>query len=160
MIIPSSKEGLGNVPTVCIQVIFRFVTSDNPNELSQDDPPPTYVPSSDFPPVRPPEIVKPPSQACNFISFVRKNNSVKGSFVVDPSLLIPSALLPPLPEGEAEESRKNLRLESTNGSVDTDIMLVGEDVSENVKTNPRTTLHLKSENGRVVARVVHIFTFL
>ncbi|KAF9072287.1 hypothetical protein BDP27DRAFT_1361133 [Rhodocollybia butyracea] len=52
----------------------------------------------------------------NFLSFTQKHNSVKGTFVLDPSLEIPSDWLPPLPEEETEETRSNLYAKSEHGN--------------------------------------------
>ena len=64
--------------------------------------------------------------------------------------------MPPLQRGETEDDRKNLRLESHNGSVDADILLI-EGNGEGTTKGPgplRTTLSLNSHNGSIVARVV------
>jgi hypothetical protein len=92
------------------------------------------------------------------VSIIRRNESVKGSYVIDPALRIPSRLLPPLEEGETEDQRQNLKLLSHNGSVQASIVLVeGSRPEEGAsKAVPRTKLEVGSWNGNVTAKVVWI----
>jgi len=125
------------------------------------DPPPTYTPStSDSPSISlPSSSTQCPSlprlKPCNLVSLTRENNSIKEDFLLDPSLHIPSGLLPPLAEGESDSTRKNLRLLSKNGSVSTEIVLLAGDpaTDDSRKNYRRTTLDIKSQNGSVTARI-------
>ena len=80
---------------------------------------------------------------------------VKGVFVVDPTLRIPSSLLPQLEDGETEEDRKNLRLVSSHGFVDVNIFLLAGERGENDTGTPRTRIFVGSYNGSIVARLVN-----
>lgn len=71
----------------------------------------------------------------------RASASITGSFVVNPYLHIPAALLSPLPDRRAKP-RKNLKLEVENGGIDVGIFLVGfPDDDEDAR--PQTSLSLK-----------------
>lgn len=72
-------------------------------------------------------------------------------------MTIPRSFLRPLDAGEAEEDRKNLRMNTTNGSIDVDVTLIGgtESLStDDVKRKKRTTLDINSKNGSVNVRLV------
>ncbi|PPQ77966.1 hypothetical protein CVT24_006140 [Panaeolus cyanescens] len=59
----------------------------------------------------------------NFVQFIRAENFVKATWVIDPNLIIPPAFLPPLPEGLDSSERPNLLLVSDEGSVQGDIYI-------------------------------------
>ncbi|KAF9525459.1 hypothetical protein CPB83DRAFT_897055 [Crepidotus variabilis] len=139
--------------------------------VGEADPPPSYadaeghasssrsvVPShpvdSKSQPQRPfsgipvPQDIKP----SNFTYVAQQHHSVKGVWVIDPAMSIPQSFLPPLGPGETEESRKNLALESTNGSIDSDIFILSSNVGA-VKGRKRILIHAGSRNGSVAARI-------
>jgi hypothetical protein len=95
-------------------------------------------------------------QPYNFISIILVNESVKGTFVVDPNIVVPPTLLPPLEDGTQEEDRKNVQLQSTNGSVDVTVILV-KDAKPSTK---RPTVHVQSRHGPVTAKLVSIIFIL
>lgn len=77
--------------------------------------------------------------------------------IVDPSLFIPLSLRPPLALGETEETRKNLRLESTHGYVNADVTLVEKtniDISSSSKRNSRVKMQMRSTHGGIAAKIV------
>ncbi|KAJ7594860.1 hypothetical protein C8J56DRAFT_450512 [Mycena floridula] len=112
---------------------------------NSDELPPPYVGGPSALPALPPSRVF-RGKPGNFVTISRLNGSVTLTQVIDATLDIPAALLPPIPEGET--SRRNLDLQSKNGSVDADISLVPNDLGR------RTKLFLKSLNGHVKA-VIH-----
>jgi len=80
----------------------------------------------DHPPQRP--------QPANYITIVRDNGHLTGTFVIDPSLPIPTSLLPPLTPGEMETKRNNLNLETKSGSINVDIHIAS--VAESLPIAP------------------------
>lgn len=88
---------------------------------------------------------------------------MKETLIIDPSLFVPTFLRPPLLPGETEETRKNLRLESTHGHVYADVTLVAKDDTndmDNSKKNKRVVMHMKSTHGGVTAKIVcHFLPF-
>ncbi|TFK65133.1 hypothetical protein BDN72DRAFT_773752, partial [Pluteus cervinus] len=122
--------------------------------------PPTYNSSVDpderrrlssSPPPLPPKMpfgIKP----TNFLYIHRKHDSIKESVAIDPTLMIPSVLLPPLPLGQV---RENLKVESTHGSINLDIWLVpGATESLNTILRGRAVLAVKSEHGSINTQLV------
>ncbi|KAJ7101378.1 hypothetical protein B0H15DRAFT_763582, partial [Mycena belliarum] len=83
----------------------------------------------------------------NFLSLSRRNGSVKGTYVIDPRVKIPQAMLPPLAD-EADGVRRNVFLHTSNGSIDVDLFVVGD-----ADVKGRVEMHLKSANGSVTARI-------
>lgn len=97
------------------------------------------------------------SKPTNYLHLFNDNSSIKGEYVIDPGMTIPTSLLPPLSSEESEADRKNLSLHSTHGSVNADIWLLGARAaqpSDSKKSTKRTTLDVGSDNGSVTARVV------
>jgi hypothetical protein len=85
----------------------------------------------------------------NFIHLNRANESIKGSWLIDPYLSIPSSFLPPPP---AEGARSNLILESKNGAIDADIYLLSTSHS-NPNTLKFIVIDTQSANGNVKTRL-------
>ncbi|KAF8799573.1 hypothetical protein BYT27DRAFT_6859314 [Phlegmacium glaucopus] len=122
----------------------------------QHDPPPSYhvtgtpttissesAPNnrgSTFPNIKP----------SNFVSLSRMNGSIKGSWLIDPSLHIPSSFLPPLPPTAG--ARRNLFLESKNGTIDADIFMASTSLSKE-NTTKYILIHTDSLNGSIKARL-------
>ncbi|KDQ59721.1 hypothetical protein JAAARDRAFT_56692 [Jaapia argillacea MUCL 33604] len=110
-------------------------------------PPQSQVASSSAPvrsPTVPPEYIKP----TNFLYITRTNSSIKDSYVIDPNLRIPEAILPPLEEGEM---RKNVKLGSTHNAIYADLWIVGSEAptssSNTSSLVKRTTIEVTSKNG-------------
>lgn len=82
--------------------------------------------------------------------------------MIDPTLVIPPALLPPLAEGETEDTRRNLMLDSKNGTVDADVYILPlrSESSAVMKQRQRTTILAKSWNGSVTTKIVSSFALI
>jgi hypothetical protein len=86
---------------------------------------------------------------CNFVAIEKVHDSVKGTFLLDPTLVIPSAVLAPLPEDASE--RDHLRFTSTHGSIAVDVYAAaGSAATELVPT----TILARSTHGSVTLRLV------
>jgi len=97
-----------------------------------------------------------PTKPTNHLALIRNNGSIRENFTIDPNLHIPLSLLSHLDNGEAESSRKNLKLESRNGAIDVGIWLVGDhrdDGKERVVPK-RASLAILSHNSSIVAKVM------
>jgi len=116
--------------------------------LSQE-PPPTYAslqPSSSAT-----SVVK----TANYVSITRTHSSVTETLIIDPSLFIPLFLRPQLSLGETEETRKNVKLESTHGHVNADITLAENTNTEihSSKMNSKVTMQMRSTHGGITAKI-------
>jgi len=129
-----------------------------------DDPPPLYTasdsqiatsstqsPSRNLPDIKP----------SNFVYLSRANSSVKGTWVIDPSLSIPSSFLPPLVSGETEETRKNIFLESKNGVVDGEIFILptSTDSLSAMLHRQRVLVRGSSRNGSVTTKIHDVSSY-
>jgi len=85
----------------------------------------------------------------NFINLNRANESIKGSWLIDPSLRFPPSFLPPPP---TEGARSNLSLESKNGAIDADIFLLPTSHSNKNASNV-IFIVTQSNNGSVKTRL-------
>ena len=94
----------------------------------------------------------------NYVSITRTQSSVRETLIIDPSIFIPPFLRPPLTSGETEETRKNLRLESTHGHVNADVTLVDNPNTEihSSQRNRRVKMLMRSVHGGVTAKIVSI----
>lgn len=79
--------------------------------------------------------------ASNFIAIDHQSRNIKGKYLVDPTLVIPAALLPPTNPGE---DRKNLALRTDNGEVNVEITVPPVE-----NYNGRVTLDIESGNGAI-----------
>ncbi|KAE9401093.1 hypothetical protein BT96DRAFT_856813 [Gymnopus androsaceus JB14] len=145
MIIPSTTP---DSPT-------KRMDSPLPNPVEQSKSiiagsPPPYVPSNPSSSSTS-RLALPPLKPSNYISILEKNHSARGTFIIDPSLAIPSEYLPPLPEGESEDTRSNLHCKSHNGSVSADVYLLDKLVIEPRK---KVILNTISLNGSV-SNIIH-----
>lgn len=97
----------------------------------------------------------PNAQPCNFVSVSRKDSSIKGTWLLDPMLSIPSELLSPLPAGESESTRKNLSLQTKDGSINANIFVLADELqkTEN-KMNLRTLIDASTKDGDVTIKMV------
>ncbi|KAK0237938.1 hypothetical protein EDD85DRAFT_832385 [Armillaria nabsnona] len=76
-------------------------------------PPPPYGSRS--------QATPPPRQPGNFMTIIRDSGPIKQSFLINPTLSVPSSLLPPLTPHETEDCRNNLNIEAKWGEIDADI---------------------------------------
>jgi len=96
----------------------------------------------------------------NFIRVSQANSAVRGAWLIDPAVSIPPSFLPPLDRetGETEETRRNLVLNSRNGTVDGEIYILptSETQKERLRAGNRTKIHVNatSTNGGVTAKLV------
>lgn len=136
---------------------------DTENEFAGEAPPPSYynntsdqnavagASSSSIPPQ--PTFKSKPT---NYLHLFNEHSSIKGEYVIDPGMNIPTSLLPPLRPEESEADRKNLSLRSKHGSVNAEIWLLGAwdaQPSESKKSTKRAILDIGSDDGSVTARV-------
>ncbi|EIW77355.1 hypothetical protein CONPUDRAFT_168298 [Coniophora puteana RWD-64-598 SS2] len=106
------------------------------DSLRNRDLPPT--PSDSLPspstPTTPSQLTRQASSArqlfkpTNYFYLSESHKSIKGSYAIDPFLALPLALLPALPAGEPESSRKHLKWTVGHGHVKTDVTVVGREV--------------------------------
>ncbi|KAJ3964932.1 hypothetical protein EV361DRAFT_873613 [Lentinula raphanica] len=126
---------------------------DTKSEIPEAGSPPPYAASdpsssSSSPPFVLPDSVKP----SNYLSLSQTHNSFRGTYVIDPSLEIPSEYLPPLPDGENEDTRSNFYARSTHGNVNVDLYLLDK-VSTN-DSKKRVLLCTSSAHGSVYTTIV------
>jgi hypothetical protein len=129
----------------------------------QDLPPPAYDASTTLQqplasygtPPQETRIIPPPA---NFVSIVRKDNSIRENFAINPDMVIPLSFLPALADGETESERKNLGLQTRDGSIDTEIWLINNESTRiqesGVQGLRRTALLMSSRDGDVSAKIV------
>ena len=97
------------------------------------------------------------------VSVSKMSGSVKGTWVVDPAIIIPAPLLPSLLSGETEQSRRNLYLKTNNGPVAADVTVVSRTSVKDGRK--RVTLATTTLNGSVKVALVstshiHLGAFL
>ncbi|THU91354.1 hypothetical protein K435DRAFT_727380 [Dendrothele bispora CBS 962.96] len=100
-----------------------FKTTDS---TTVDAPPPDYASAIQTTQTQTPEPKKrapSSSQADNYISIIQPVGPIECTYVLDPFLHVPQALLPPLSYGETEWMRKNLALNGKLGTINADITL-------------------------------------
>jgi len=121
-------------------------------KVNTDEPPPSYSPLDGQASGSSSPSVTFKTKPTNYLALSNDNDTIRGEFVIDPSISIPSSMLPPLCDSKTEEDRENLSLKSKNGSVHADIWLLGP--SGDTKIDPRrTTISLLSSNGSISAEV-------
>ncbi|KAJ6482587.1 hypothetical protein C8R45DRAFT_775300, partial [Mycena sanguinolenta] len=76
----------------------------------------------------------------NFLSLIRSNGPINGSYTIDPRVRVPPALLP-----ETSEPRRNLYLETKSAPIDVDIFVLGDATS-------KVDIQLEA-NGPITARI-------
>jgi hypothetical protein len=151
-IIDEKPDKLSDPPTaqgVSPHVHFFIKTVSNKSLQPPLDPPPSYG--------SPPVTLSGPSntgsgsvRATNYLVVERANSSIKGTYIVNPALSVPPALLPPLEDDEIV--RPNLRLYSNYSSVNVDIHLV---LPPNYAGKvDRIVLDISSTYSSVVVRLV------
>ena len=95
-------------------------------------------------------------KTANYVSITRTHSSLRETLIIDPSLFIPLFLRPPLTSGETEETRNNLKLESTHGHVSADVTLA-ENISTEIHSsqrNNRVKMLMRSTHGGITAKIV------
>lgn len=132
-------------------------TGDSKNDKLEDNPPAYNDHAQDTMILRGTQSAadthsKPKGNPTNYLSVVGSHSPIKGTYVIDPSMHVPSSYLPPLGEGETEGDRKNLHLHTRDGSVDVDIWLVGRQQHSDIRKH-RTTLHVSSRDGSIAIKV-------
>lgn len=128
----------------------KYTPTESDNSRSEYN-----APSSTGPPSPPPytstltpqEPVALEPLRTNRIYVKDQNNSVKGSWTIDPDVKVPEALLAPIPDGE---TRENLYLRSHNGSVVAKIRLISDEPTT------RSTVNGSSQNGSVTLKIVSL----
>ena len=144
------------VPFVCfdfLMFLLFFWTRDE-----QHDPPPSYLDTTETittitsksTPGTDRLSTIPNIKPSNYVNLNRANESIKGSWLIDPSLSIPESFLPPPP---TEGARSNVILESKNGAIDADIYLLSTSHS-NKNTSKFIVIQTQSNNGSVRTRLV------
>ncbi|KAF6756296.1 hypothetical protein DFP72DRAFT_1066658 [Ephemerocybe angulata] len=83
----------------------------------------------------------------NTVSFTKRNGALKGQWVIDPGLVVPSSLLPALSAGETEEARRNLYVKAHNGALAAVVHLIPRPTAPDGRT--RTTFEASTLNGSV-----------
>ncbi|KAF8997721.1 hypothetical protein BDQ17DRAFT_1248301, partial [Cyathus striatus] len=89
----------------------------------------------------------------NYVSISRTHSNIRETYTLDPTLYIPTFLLPPLAKDETEETRKNLKLEVAHGCVNAKVKLVESDEG-NERKRKRVTMAMKSEHGGISAKIM------
>lgn len=106
----------------------------------------------------------PDTKPTNFVALSRTNDAIKGTWVIDPGMVMPPDLLPRLKRGQTEETRPNLSLETLNGSVNVDVYVFnvnGGDYDAQTRTQGmsprrRVVIYGESRNGAVTSRIVRL----
>jgi hypothetical protein len=111
--------------------------------------------TADPAPVRPALPTNLSARPGNFMHISKANSAVRGTYVVDPTLAVPEAVLSP--RAPDAGPRDNLSLESQNGSVDVDVWIVpaavpGEPAPEKGNVG-RPSVRAHSQNGSVTLRL-------
>ncbi|EJD40473.1 hypothetical protein AURDEDRAFT_170474 [Auricularia subglabra TFB-10046 SS5] len=105
-------------------------------------PPPDYVWRLPTPRAQPPSIPR-----TNHVNIAHEHPQARGTFVIDPALEVPAALLAPPKDGEEEADQPNLRMSSYYAGVEADVWVLDSDAVE------RTRLVFDAEHGRVKIRL-------
>ncbi|KAF9072283.1 hypothetical protein BDP27DRAFT_1320678 [Rhodocollybia butyracea] len=90
--------------------------------------PPPYTNSEPSSSSQAPFVLPANAKPCNFVILTQKRSPLKGTYILDPSLDIPSAWLPPLPEDETEETRSNFYAKSEHGDVASELYLLDKPI--------------------------------
>ncbi|KAK7046445.1 hypothetical protein R3P38DRAFT_2873838 [Favolaschia claudopus] len=124
------------------------VTDDPPPAYSRPSPAPgsaaTNTPNSPLPP----DSVKP----TNFLSLHRSNTPIKGVYVIDPTIKIPPPMLPPLAQDETEATRRNVYLQTSNGTVDVELFVVAGTSGGN-EVKQKVNMFVRSSNGAIITKL-------
>jgi hypothetical protein len=147
-------------------MLIPKVDPANQSSAHPEDQPPSYDVSTEgqTPPVvsdvkqreQEPEPISTPSAssssasippALNYV-YISKASSIKGTWTIDPTLMIPEPMLSSLPEGETE--RPNLFFNGYNGSISADIHLIAREPDVMA---PFSKIKVNSLNGSVQIKI-------
>lgn len=135
------KEQLVRTITKLDRIVYLdTIQADEEKEPDMPAPPPAYLDVVSYNPSTPSGL----PASSNMISISQNNKSIKGTWVVDTNLAIPSSLASSSPSGSANY---NLSLTTKNGSIAADVALVsgGSD---------RATMFLHGYNGSIKFNLV------
>ncbi|KAK1220704.1 hypothetical protein PQX77_016530 [Marasmius sp. AFHP31] len=127
--------------------------------MTHQTPPPAYTDLTSSH-VQLEQVLELPKAACNYTRLVRETGSIQETFVVDHSIRITEALLPPLidaPRGE-EGTNNNLYVKTKRGDVDVNIHVAEDDPAtlhsgSSSGSQAIVCLVVESDNGDVVVRL-------
>ncbi|KAK0480074.1 hypothetical protein IW261DRAFT_1563759 [Armillaria novae-zelandiae] len=121
-----------------------------PAPAEHEEPPPEYEESSTPITAMAPANTK----ASNYVNIQQYMNSLEESFFIDPTLRLPQALLPALKAGETEDTRRNLSIATTMGSVNVDVTIVyNEPSSQPSESKRRVILVVTNTLGSINMRL-------
>ncbi len=89
-------------------------------------------------------------QPGNYMTIDRDSDSIKESFLIDPSRSVPSKLLPPRTSHETKDRRNNLNLITKKGEIDADIEIIESSRTTNFRVDIRS-------RGDINIRLVRLF---
>jgi hypothetical protein len=115
----------------------------------QQEPPPTYA-SLQQASSSSQSLTQQSGHAANYVSLTRIHESLRETLTIDPTVHVPEFLLPPLSTEETPTSRKNLRLESTHGSISASVKIAPIYGTESCKVR----MFMRSTHGGISARIV------
>ncbi|KAK0204940.1 hypothetical protein DFS33DRAFT_1324041 [Desarmillaria ectypa] len=122
-------------------------------QTEHEAPPPDY---EEFPPsTTEPDVMLFDTKASNYVNIQRHMNSIEESFYIDPNLRLPQALLPSLRAGEMEDTRRNLSIDMTMGTINVDVTIIYKEVfPQSPETKRRVILVVKNKLGPTNMRLV------
>lgn len=99
-------------------------------------------------------------QPQNFVTLLKNIGSIKGRYLLDPSLPVPKSFLPELLKDETEEERRNFNVVNKHGSIDIDLTIASyknsegdeDDWEEDMKDvlgRKRIGIYVNAPNGNI-----------
>ena len=149
-------------PVVLVRLLQSLWLYSALSIILQGDSPPSYT-VSETPQAGPSNLENldrsvPDGQPCNFVSVSRRDSSIKGTWLLDPMLSIPSEFLPPLPKGESGSIRKNLSFKTRDGSINADIFVLLTTAEElqrrGNRMSRRTLIDTSTKDGHITIKIV------
>ena len=146
-------------PVVLVRLLQSLWLYSALSIILQEDSPPSYT-VSETPQAGPSNLDRsvPNDQPCNFVSVSRRDSSIKGTWLLDPMLSIPSEFLPPLPKGESGSTRKNLSFKTRDGSINADIFVLLTTAEElqrrGNRMSRRTLIDTSTKDGHITIKIV------
>jgi len=134
-------------------------TKSSKKLLVSEDKPPSYTASEASTAILNSSV--PSVQPCNFVNVFREDSKIKGTWLLDPTLSIPPELLPPLSEGESEQTRKNLSLQTKDGSIKATIFVLPtttEALRQTENRPLRTLIDTSTKDGDVTIRIHEVLS--
>ncbi|KAJ2912970.1 hypothetical protein MD484_g7433, partial [Candolleomyces efflorescens] len=128
----------------------RTPPDQGPDELGA--PPPYSPPEGSSSLLGPSDPLPKPT---NFVSLFKLNGSVKGKWVINPTIPLPAPFLQPVDPSQADHIRKNLYLKSHNGAISADVNLVPTVSDEAPRTEQSQYVVLEAEtfNGSATLKL-------